>query len=241
VRGAVGYGWFVGQAAGSANLAAITTVNAVTILANGASTQVASAFSTSVDNSQNNTEFDGFITLAEKPGSNGFYQSLNNAPLTADGANGVVEIDAALQSFWDNGRLSPNEIWVHSQEARNINKKIMNAGSSSMVRFTSQQGEEPFIIGGASVARYWNKFTNQWIDLNIHPSMPAGKILFKTNEIPYPLSEVGAVQVVRCRRDYYQIEWPLVSRQYVYGIYMDEVLVHRAPFSLGVITNIQNG
>jgi hypothetical protein len=49
------------------------------------------------------------------------------------------------------------------------------------------------------------------------------------------------VQLVRCRRDYYQIEWPLVSRQYVYGIYTDEVLVHRAPFSLGVITNIQNG
>jgi hypothetical protein len=239
VRGAAGYAWFVGNAAGTANLAAITTVNAVTILANGASTQVANSITS--DQSQNNTEFDGFITLAEKPASNGFYQSLNNAPLTADGANGVVEIDAALQSFWDNARLSPGEIWVHSQEARNINKKVMNAGSSSMIRFTNQMGEEPFIMGGASVAKYWNKFTNQWIDLNIHPAMPAGKILFKTNEIPYPLSEVGPVQLVRCRRDYYQIEWPLVSRQYVYGIYTDEVLVHRAPFSLGVITNIQNG
>ncbi len=239
VRGAAGYAWFVGTAVGSAPLTAITTTNAVTISAPGVSTQNASAITG--DNSQNATEFDGFITLAEKASSNGYYQSLNNAPLTADGANGVVEIDAALQSFWDNARLSPNEIWVHSQEARNINKKVMNAGSSSMIRFTNQMGEEPFIMGGASVAKYWNKFTNQWIDLNIHPSMPAGKILFKTNEIPYPLSEVGAVQVVRCRRDYYQIEWPLVSRQYVYGIYVDEVLVHRAPFSLGVIANILNG
>jgi hypothetical protein len=240
VRGAAAYAWFIGGTITTANLAAITTTNAVTISAPGAGTQVANALTGLGDNSQNLTEFDGFLTLAEKPGSNGFYLSQNNAPLTADGANGVVEIDQALQSFWDNGRLSPNEIWVHSQEARNINKKIMNAGSSSMVRFTSPQGEEPFIMGGSSVAKYWNKFTNQWIDINIHPSMPAGKILFKTNEIPYPLSEVGAVQVVRCRRDYYQIEWPLVSRQYVYGIYVDEVLVHRAPFSLGVITNIQN-
>lgn len=239
VRGAAGYAWYLGTSAANAALAAITTSNSVTLTANGASTQTASQIT--ADRSQNSLEFDGLITFSEKSGTNAYYKSLDNATLTSDGVNGIVEIDAALQSFWDNARLSPNEIWVHSQEANNINKKIAGPGNTSAVRYVSELADKPFIMGGSSVAKYWNKFTNQWIDVNIHPMMPAGKVLFKTNEIPYPLAEVGEVQVVRCRRDYYQIEWPIVSRQYVYGVYADEVLVHRAPFSLGVITNIKNG
>ncbi len=241
VKGAAAYAWYLGLAAGTAQLAAITTTNSVVLNANPIGLQVASDAKMSADNSLNSTEFDGFLTLAQKTGSGAYYKSLDGAFLTSDGANGIVEIDAALQSFWDNARLSPNEIWVHSQEARNINKKIINAGTSSLVRFTTQQANEPFIMGGTSVAKYWNKFTAQWIDLNIHPAIPAGTMLFKTNEIPYPMAEVGAVNLVRCRRDYYQIEWPFVSRQYVYGVYTDEVLVCRAPLSLGVIANIGNG
>jgi len=240
VRGAVAYAWFIGLAIGTAKLAAITTTNSVVLNTDPISTQVASVFSPQ-DFSTNATEFDGFLTLAAKTSSGAYFKSLDGAFLTSDGANGIVEIDAALQSFWDNARLSPNEIWIHSQEARNINKKIINAGTSSLVRFTTQQANEPFIMGGTSVAKYWNKFTAQWIDLNIHPAMPAGMMLFKTNEIPYPMAEVGAVNLVRCRRDYYQIEWPFVSRQYVYGVYTDEVLVCRAPLGLGVIANIANG
>jgi hypothetical protein len=241
VKGAAGYAWYLGTSAATAGLAAITTTNAVTLNANPVGTQKANDARVTSDNSINSTEFDGFLTLAQKSGSGAYYKSADNIPLTSDGANGIVEIDAALQSFWDNARLSPNEIWVHSQEARNINKKIVSAGTSSLVRFTTQLANEPFIMGGTSVAKYWNKFTAQWIDLNIHPAMPAGTILFKTNEIPYPMAEVGAVNLVRCRRDYYQIEWPFVSRQYVYGVYTDEVLVCRAPLSLGVIANIGNG
>lgn len=239
VKGAAAYAWYVGTSAATAALYSITTTNAVSITAAPLGTQKANDAAVASDFSQNGTEFDGLLTLCAKNAS-AYNVSLNNAALTADGGNGVTEIDAALQSFWDNARLSPSEMWVHSQEARNINKKVTNAGASSTFRMNQEMGT-PFIMGGTSISKYWNKFTNQWIDFNIHPNMPAGTILFKTNEIPYPLSEVGEVQLIRCRRDYYQIEWPLVSRQYVYGVYMDEVLVHRAPFSLGVLSNIANG
>lgn len=240
VKGAAGYAWYIGLSAATAGLAAVTTINAVTITANPVGTQKANDAAMAGDFSQNLTEFDGLLTLSAKT-SSAYFKSMDNAAMTADGAGGVVEIDAALQSFWDTARLSPNEIWLHSQESRNLNKKIINTGSASIYRQTAEMGNEPYIMGGTSLARYWNKFTNQAIDVNIHPNIPAGTILFKTNTIPYPLSEVGEVQLVRCRRDYYQIEWPFVSRQYVYGVYADEVLVHRAPFSLGVIANIANG
>jgi hypothetical protein len=57
----------------------------------------------------------------------------------------------------------------------------------------------------------------------------------------YPLSGVGNLMQIRTRQDYYQIEWPLRTRRYEYGIYADEVLQHYFPPAMAVITNIGNG
>jgi hypothetical protein len=245
VKGAAGYAWYIGTNAGAATLNTITTVNKVTISAPSTGTQLANVSGSNNDQSNNALVFDGFLTQALKSNA-GYFASLDGNTLTADQANGILEIDTALQWFWDNKRLSPTEIWVNSQEARNINKKIVASGGVPLFRFTLPGGtgsedDKPALLGGASIAKYWNKFTQQFLDIRIHPNLAPGTIFFNSSEIPYPLSGVDNVSFVRCRRDYYQIEWPVVSRQYVYGVYADEVLVCRAPFSLGVIANVANG
>jgi len=245
VKGAAGYAWYVGTSTANATLAAITTVNKATFGAVGSGTQNASAGIGAGDGSFNLLVFDGFLTQALKSNT-GYFASLDGNTLTADQANGIVEIDTALQWFWDNKRLSPTEIWVNSQEARNINKKIVASGGVPLFRFTlpgntGSDDNQPALLGGASIAKYWNKFTQQFLDIRIHPNLAPGTIFFNSTEIPYPLSGVDNVSFIRCRRDYYQIEWPVVSRQYVYGVYADEVLVCRAPFALGVIANVANG
>jgi hypothetical protein len=245
VKGAAGYAWYIGTTAATAFLNSITTVNKVTIAAPSTGTQPANVAGSSTDGSANALVFDGFLTQALKSNA-GYFASLDGNTLTADQANGVLEIDTALQWFWDNKRLSPTEIWVNSQEGRNINKKIVASGGVPLFRFTLPGGtgsedDKPALLGGASIAKYWNKFTQQFLDIRIHPNLAPGTIFFNSSEIPYPLSGVDNVSFVRCRRDYYQIEWPVVSRQYVYGVYADEVLVCRAPFSLGVIANVANG
>ncbi|HYL92769.1 MAG TPA: hypothetical protein VEW69_06390 [Alphaproteobacteria bacterium] len=245
VRGAAGYAWYVGTALANATLTAITTVNKVILSAAASGTQLANAPGSTTDNTTNSLVFDGFLTQALKSPAS-YFASLDGNTLTADQANGIVEIDAALQWFWDNKRLSPTEIWVNSQEARNINKKIVASGGVPLFRFTLPGGagsddQKPALLGGASLAKYWNKFTQQFLDIRIHPNLAPGTMFFNSTEIPYPLSGVDNVSFIRCRRDYYQIEWPVVSRQYVYGVYADEVLVCRAPFALGVLANIANG
>jgi hypothetical protein len=245
VKGAAGYAWYIGTSAGTATLNSITTVNKATISAPSTGTQLANVTGSNNDGSFNSLVFDGFLTQALKSNA-GYFASLDGNTLTADQANGIMEIDTALQWFWDNKRLSPTEIWVNSQEARNINKKIVASGGVPLFRFTLPGGtgsedDKPALLGGASIAKYWNKFTQQFLDIRIHPNLAPGTIFFNSSEIPYPLSGVDNVSFVRCRRDYYQIEWPVVSRQYVYGVYADEVLVCRAPFSLGVIANVANG
>jgi hypothetical protein len=246
-KGAVGYAWFWGLA-GSEVLGAITSINSINITAAAAGTQTAASLGTS-DNSNNNLVFDGLLYQAMKSGSNSYYaaQATGTAgtgtPLTVDDAGGVVEIDTALKSLWDNYRLSPTVIYVNSQEALNLSKAVLSGGTTSNLRFTADI-KDGIVAGGMMIAQYLNRFSmggGVIIPIKIHPNMPPGTILIYTEKLPYPLSNVSNVVQIRCRQDYYQIEWPLVSRKYQYGVYADEVLQHYFPPSMAIITNIANG
>lgn len=243
VEGAVAYAWFWSDgASGTEAIGAITTVNRYTITTDdGTGTQLVSSLAAAADHSVNNLVFDGLITQVFKSGSNSYKRTLDGSALTADNAGGVVEIDVALKHFWDNYRLSPDCIWVNSQEALAISK-LLAAGTGSTSNFrVNVDVRDGMIAGGVMVKEYLNRFSmagGQVIPIRIHPNMPAGMILFTTSKLPYPLSNVTNVMQVRTRQDYYQIEWPLRSRKYEYGVYADEVLQHYFPPSMGVIYNI---
>jgi hypothetical protein len=247
VLGAMGYAWFWG-AAGGERLGAITSIASLAITAAAVGTQTAASLGTT-DNSANALAFDGLLTQAIKSGSGAYIatQAQGTAgvgtPLTADNAGGIVEIDLALKSMWDNYRLSPDTIWVNSQEALNISRKIVTGSAASAQRFVFDASQD-FVGGGIMVRTYLNRFSMQGggvLDIRVHPNMPAGTILMTTGVLPYPLAGVGNLMQIRTRQDYYQIEWPLRSRRYEYGVYADEVLQHYFPPSLAMITNIGNG
>ena len=240
VRGAVAYAWYIGLG-GSELLAAITTVPTYVYTANAAGTQNASVHG--ADRSVDTLSFDGLITQAFKTGSGAYWADLAGVALTADGAAGIVEIDTALKFMWDTYRLSPDTMWVASQQAQDISKKILAGNANGAFRINVNQ-EQGMTIGGTMVAAYLNRFSMNGansIKIKIHPNMPSGTILMTTSALPYPLSNVGNVMQIVCRQDYYQIEWPLRTRRYEYGVYADQVLQHYAPFSMALITGIGNG
>src|SRR5205085_2298675 len=241
VKGAAGYAWYVGPNAAGAKLALITTVNAATFAADPAGTQTAAAWGS--DQSTNSFIFDGFIAQALKTTSS-YYKSLDGGFLTSDGASGIVQIDVALQTQWDANRLSPTKIWVSSQEAASINKKVMAATGVPLFRINMDVNGKPAVIGGSMVAGYFNKFApggGQVIPMEIHPYLTAGTLFMQTEYLPYPLSNVDNVAQIKCRRDYHQIDWPITSRTYQFGVYVDEVLQVFAPFAFCVLANIGNG
>jgi hypothetical protein len=242
--GAFGYAWYWGSA-GSELLGAITTEAQYTIIANAAGTQTAASLP-SADWSTNALVIDGLLTQVAKSGSNAYVSMMaNGGTLTADNAGGIVEIDAALKSFWDNYRLSPSDIWVSSQEQTNISKKILSTSSATpgaqRFVFTADQSS---IAGGMMVTDYRNKYSldgAKMIPIRLHPNLPAGTIFFNSKTLPYPMSNVTNISQMRMRRDYWQIEWPLRSLKYEYGIYLDGVLQCYFPPALGMIGNIHNG
>jgi hypothetical protein len=249
VVGAFAYAWYIGSG-GTQRLFAITTINSFLFTAVlPTTTQLFSALSG--DNSVNNLIFDGFAEIAAKAGSGAYYAAMPTgtdgvgSPLTPDGSGGIVEVDAALQSFWDNYRLSPDEMWVSSQEQNYFRRKVLQApsGTVPLSRFTITTGQDQ-VRGGSSVRGYLNPFgmgQAQELPIRLHPDMPPGNIMFLSSEIPYALNDVANVYQIRTRKDYYQIEWPLRTRKYEYGCYADEVLQHYFPPSMGFITNIAPG
>jgi len=253
VTGAVGYAWFVGNVDGQAanlRLAAVTTINSLSITAmpdGGA--QALPADLVANDRSANDRYHDGLLAIAAKSGSNAYIRALPTGTagvgtaLTSDGAGGIVEIDDALRWYWDVLRMSPTKIWVSSQEMGTIRKKVLAAGSAATQRFTfvAQQGQ---LTAASMVRGYLNQYAMGGpaeIPIQIHPYLPPGTMMFEATAIPYPMSGVAQVRRVLCRRDYYQIEWPLRTRMHEFGVYSDQVLQHYFPPSLGIIHNIAPG
>lgn len=243
VTGAAAYAWYWGPA-GSERIGAIG-VNKVTITAlAGGTNQLATAIT--ADNSTNALEFDGLLTVGMKAGNNGYVKSLDGAFLTADGASGIVEWDAALKDRYDNYRLSPDTIWIASQEAINANKKIVGNGGAPLVRFVIDGGKPDAanlsVSGGTAIGQYFNKFTSSLMKVVVHPFLPAGLTLMTTSKLPYTVPDIPDVNFrLKARREYHQVDWPPVKRRYETGVFVEETLQHYAPFSLVIISNVGNG
>jgi hypothetical protein len=250
IRGAVAYAWYVG-AAGAAKLEAITTINSAAFSAPLAGTHQAISAITA-DTSQNTLAFDGLLYQVFKSGSLAYFNSLatgtagTGTPLTASGRGTITEIDTALKSFWDNYKLSPDEIYVNAQELNNIYNKCMTGTSSSLVRFVMDNNGPNSMVAGQTIGFYVNPFTlagGQQIPIKLHPFLPAGTIFFWCQNLPayYQSNQVPQVCEIQCRRDWYQIPWPIVTRSNATGVYSELVLKCYFTAALGVITNIGNG
>jgi hypothetical protein len=256
VAGAVGYAWFWGANAANLTLGAITTINSVLITANATGGSVGNGTSNfgalgATNNSTNSLAFDGLLTFASQSALGAYQLTLPTGtpgigtPLTSDGAGGITEIETALKSFWDNYRLAPTTLWVSSQEMKAISVKVVAATAANPMALRFQvTADQAMMAGGIIVREYLNRYAmdgNTVLKIRLHPNMPPGTMLFTTDRLPYPLSNVTNVLQIRARREYYQIEWPLRSRKYEYGVYADEVLQNFFPPSQGVITNIAAG
>ena len=247
-NGELAWAWFVGTA-GSETLQAITTVPTATFSAPLATGNQA-ATAVSADNSLNaNTAFDGLLTTAFNSGVS-YVKQFNGATLTASGRGTVSEIDAMLKALWDQYRVSPSILLVNSQEQLNITNKVLQGGSSGspapLLRQNVTVGADGQISAGQVVSHYYNPFSlngGHMIPIVLHPNVPPGTILAWAEDLPaqYQNNNVPNVAEMHIREDWRDIEWPLVTRSYQHGIYVQETLAVYAPFAMAVLSGIGNG
>lgn len=244
VYGAFAYAWFYGTA-GSQVLAAITTINSVVLSATGTfGTQNLSALP-NTDTSNDGLVYDGLIAQMLMGGSGSYLAAQatgtagvgNGLTSTGSGTGGILEFDNAIESFFNNHRMVPTDIWISGKDQPGIKSLILNGNTNAAVFFQGNDGE---VRAGARVKTYTNPigYGTPDLRLRVHPFLPQGTVLFSTDKVPYPLSNVRQIMRMNLRRDYYSILWPLRSRKYEYGVYFDGNFQHYFPASLGMITNI---
>jgi hypothetical protein len=252
LQGAVAYAWYVGTA-GSETLQAISTINSASFSAPLTGGQQAATVITADNSANPSYAYNGLLTTALQSGSNASVTTMatgiagTGTPLTASGRGSVVEIDTMFQTMWNLYQVSPTVLYVNVQELKNITNKVLSNASGPLLRYeVTGDGNAYDLAAAGAVSFYFNPFALNGglrIPIRIHPRVPPGTIIGWAENLPiqYQSNEVPNVAEVKTRQDYYQIDWPVVTRQRQVGVYAEEVLAVYAPFAMGVITNIGNG
>lgn len=243
VRGAFGYAWYFG-AAGAEKIVAVTILNSVVITAAAAGgNQAWSALEVADRSKEADQSLTGMFYHALKADSGAYFKALATGvagagtKLTANGRRGITEIDEALAAIWDAWAFEPDEILCHRREAEDISKLIL--GSTTGPTYQLQMGgNQASVAAGGRITTYVSPISGKEIPIRIHRDAIPGAMLLNTFELPFKVSGVDNIVQMKLLREYYQLEWPLRTRKYEYGVYVRGLVQHYAPFSLGVLCNI---
>jgi hypothetical protein len=245
IAGAVAYAWFwgVNTTANVANvkLGAITAWPSVDITDVAAGNYAGNSAGLSSDNSYNTMDFDGLGTYAF---NQGYWTDMGGGSFTPAGNGQVTELETDLQYLWENYQAQPDAIWVSADVRAALESAIIfsSTGTNSYI-FQYTKDEQGALMGGFLVTSYKSKYSinpagGAAIPIRLHPMFPPGTMMYDINTNPYPHSRVPAVRQFLLQRDYYAIEWPVVSRQWTFGTYIHEVLAHYMPWITALRTGI---
>jgi len=245
-KGAVAYAWFwgvnVAAAAGNLKLGAITSYPHVNITNVASGTQTANAAGLSTDNSFQPTDFDGLSTYAFL---NGLWTDMDNGSFTPSGNGMVAEVESDLAALWNLYQAQPDAIWCSSDVRQSLDQAVVfsQTGTNSFIFNYAGGAQTSGVDAGFIVSGYKSKYSmnpagGAVIPIRIHPQFPAGTMLYDINTNPYPHSRIPAVRQFLLQRDYYSIEWPVVTRQWTFGTYIHEVLAHYMPWASAIRTGI---
>lgn len=252
VPGAFAYAWYIGSASGVEYLAGLTPSNQAIFTKYPANTnqpignlKVGALYA---DNSTDQLVPDGILTqvfgavtgpspgqvMSTNPllpngisftsgGSIVYSMPAGNTGLTLAGSN-INEIDAVLRAAYDQYKIGFDRILISATDVLDtFGAMLAQGGNNSLYRLLfDADNETGRIVAGRRVTSYLNKFFNNTLDVEVHPYIPPGCVLFWSDRSPYELSGVANLLEARVRQDYYQIQWPWRSRRYEYGVYVDE-------------------
>lgn len=248
VQGAVAYAWYwyssssTSPTIGQLTLGAITPAPFYVAGAAAAGTQLGNAAGLSSDFSAQATDFDGLLTYAFK---NGYWNDMGYGSFTPLGNGQVKEVEADLDFLWTQYQAQPDAIWVSADVRIALEAAIIFSatGTNNFIFPYDRAGQDSGLLGGFIVSGYKSKYSinpsgGTVIPIRIHPMMPPGTMYYDINTNPYPHARIPAVREFMMQRDYYAIEWPVVTREWTFGTYVQEVLAHYLPWITAIRTGI---
>ena len=184
----------------------------------------APTYNASADNgSANPNDYDGFIASLSgdyngvgqwgTPGSGtvnpSVWNSLNGAPLTLSGGS-VNEIEEYLfLTLWQQVKCSPTAIMMNANHAQEIANLVLGSSSATTFLNTDASGRINVTAGGRVGEIVNAPAGGVTVPIEVHVSLPPGKIIARTDRVPFPQANISSVLEQRCLRD---------TAQYEYGI-----------------------
>ena len=241
VAAAYGYAWFIGTAAGTCYLAAITSLPTFTFTAVPSAGQLASVFTTlAADNSVDTLKYTGLIPfIAGSPLA--YSQNAGGVALSSDGGRNITQLNTAFKWWWDNYRTGPDTVHCSANKAVQIDKLITQNSSgqnNAIVLMPGDKGAEASFAPFGRARTLVNMYTNENIAIEVHPNLNDNTIVFTKNSVPFPANGIENSWEYRYQRDYYGQDWPVNNRQYEYGVYTRGALCLNAEMLFGMIYNV---
>lgn len=181
--------------------------------------------------------YDGILAQCVAAGSGAYYKSMDGAPLTTNGSGGVSQFDTLLQSIWNSYRVSPTMALINAQESDSITKLSVGSSATNAVRININQEDKNKFTAGAAVTSYFNRYTQQLIELVTSVHMPPGKIIFVGENVPYPNAETPNNLEKELQQEYYGEMFARVKRVTPVGATMIGALKLYLPGACGILAN----
>jgi hypothetical protein len=188
-----------------------------------------------VDTSFQAKGYDGFLTVQSDLDRTGYYKNLN-AVLTDETPG--AEFQDAFLSLYQSVKADPDNIWVDGATAKNLGNLLQTAQGSSSYRLQLDGDSQGHFLGSV-VTGIENQVTRKMVPFKVHPWMPQGCALIRSETLPIPDSHVSATAEVISVQEYMSVDWPVVQFTYDASTYWYGTLVHYAPKWSGLITGIK--
>lgn len=169
--------------------------------------------------------------------------------LTLSGA-AISQVDLLLMDIYQATKLSPTALMMNSQHAQDMTNKLLGTSAAYTLLGPDDAAGRAGLVAGGYIRHYVNKAANgSLIRIEVHPSLPQGTIIARTDRVPFPGANITNVWSIRTLRDY---------ASFVYGANYNpgtsgggprqdsevrslETLCCRAPVAQGVLTNVAAG
>ncbi|MHB8490619.1 MAG: hypothetical protein ACYDA6_00170 [Solirubrobacteraceae bacterium] len=271
VKGCVAYDWFVGGFYYTTTSVATVTITSIPTAAQAlpSSTSmpdlsnVAPTTPPTADTSFSANQFNGLLasTLGDYGGTGGAivtpgsgtasgasFVDAGAATLTLSGA-AITQIDTLLMDIYQQVKLSPDALMMNAQQAQDLTNKLLATSAAYTLLGADDANGRSNIAGGGYIKRYVSKTTGAVVPIEVHPSVPQGTIIARTDRVPFPGSNITNVFEMRTLRDYSDFQYGVTlspnsgpsGPRFEGEVRSVETFVHRAPVTAGVLTNVSNG
>lgn len=269
LKGAVAYDWYVGTST-SEYYYTTTTVASVTITSVPTAAQALPSLqllsttappstAPTADTSNSANSYNGIIasTLGDYgtagpvlPGMGtatgaGFIDNAGAA--IAGSGSSVTLLDTINDTIWSNVQLSPTAYMCNSAQADEISKALLGSSVATTFLPPTDGDARTNLAGGGFIGRYVNKAAGGVpVNIEVHPHVPPGTIIARTDRVPFPGSNIGTSFEVRCLYDTMRFDYAANLNtstlgggpRYDFEVRSLETLVNVAPSCQLIATNI---